>query len=92
MTKHPPDQGSNGGSPQLIATDNHPLWLPAAQQWIDAVDLEPGTQLYPDDGTLVDVTAVTASAIATISPSSASTRTMQGLQVRVERLHRRARC
>ncbi|NJP65697.1 polymorphic toxin-type HINT domain-containing protein [Streptomyces spiramenti] len=65
MTKHPPDQGSNGGSPQLIATDNHPLWLPATQQWIDAAELKPGAQLHANDGTLVDVTAVTTSTTAT---------------------------
>ncbi|WP_170214911.1 polymorphic toxin-type HINT domain-containing protein [Streptomyces otsuchiensis] len=55
----------NGNPQQLIATDNHPLWLPAIQQWIDAAELEPGTQLYANDGTLVDVTAVTTNTTAT---------------------------
>ncbi|NJQ04890.1 polymorphic toxin-type HINT domain-containing protein [Streptomyces lonarensis] len=55
----------NGNPQQLIATDNHPLWLATTQQWIDAVDLEPGVQLYANDGTLVDVTAVATSTTAT---------------------------
>ncbi|GAA1445828.1 hypothetical protein [Nocardiopsis tropica] len=27
----------------IIATDEHPFWVPDLEQWVDAVDLAPGT-------------------------------------------------
>lgn len=42
----------------LTATDNHPFWIPALRQWVDAGDLKPGQWLRTPAGTLVQITAV----------------------------------
>jgi hypothetical protein len=42
----------------IIATDGHPFWVPDLEQWVDAVDLAPGTWLQTSSGTWVQVSAV----------------------------------
>ncbi|NYH51431.1 hypothetical protein HNR06_001020 [Nocardiopsis arvandica] len=44
----------------VIATDEHPFWVPALEQWVDAIDLVPGTWLQTSAGTWVQVSAVQA--------------------------------
>ncbi|MEU0238389.1 polymorphic toxin-type HINT domain-containing protein [Nocardiopsis sp. NPDC006198] len=44
----------------VIATDEHPFWVPDLGQWVDAVDLAPGTWLQTSSGTWVQVSAVRA--------------------------------
>jgi RHS repeat-associated protein len=44
----------------LTATDNHPFWVPALHQWVEAGVLQPGTWLQTAAGTYVQVTAVQA--------------------------------
>ncbi|MFC7744549.1 polymorphic toxin-type HINT domain-containing protein [Nocardiopsis composta] len=36
------DDGS-GNTGSVTATDAHPFWTPEPAQWVDAIDLEPGT-------------------------------------------------
>ncbi|MBB4932252.1 hypothetical protein F4561_003072 [Lipingzhangella halophila] len=47
-----------GGSATLTATDEHPFWAPEAGEWVDAIDLDPGTWLRTASGTWVQVSAV----------------------------------
>ncbi|MFG2021190.1 polymorphic toxin-type HINT domain-containing protein [Actinomadura geliboluensis] len=49
------DHGDKTGT--LVATDNHPFWVPAAGKWIDAGKLKPGTWLRTSAGTHVQLTA-----------------------------------
>ncbi|MEU7828647.1 RHS repeat-associated core domain-containing protein [Nonomuraea sp. NPDC049129] len=42
----------------LVATDNHPFWVPALKTWLPAADLRPGMWLRTSAGTLVQVSAV----------------------------------
>ncbi|GLU50522.1 polymorphic toxin-type HINT domain-containing protein [Nocardiopsis ansamitocini] len=42
----------------ITATDAHPFWVPDLAQWIDAVDLEPGSWLRTSTGTWVQASAV----------------------------------
>ncbi|MGA5343930.1 polymorphic toxin-type HINT domain-containing protein [Streptomyces variabilis] len=42
----------------LTATDGHPFWVPALQQWMDAGDLKSGQWLQTSAGTWVQITAV----------------------------------
>ena len=44
----------------IIATDEHPFWVPDLRVWVDAVDLAPGTWLQTSSGTWVQVSAVQA--------------------------------
>ncbi|WP_433697313.1 polymorphic toxin-type HINT domain-containing protein [Nocardiopsis sp. CA-288880] len=44
----------------VIATDEYPFWVPDLGQWVDAVDLAPGTWLQTSSGTWVQVSAVQA--------------------------------
>jgi len=43
------------------ATDHHPYWVESSQQWVDAIELQPGDVLLTVDGALpiVDVTTAT---------------------------------
>ncbi|WP_336210134.1 polymorphic toxin-type HINT domain-containing protein [Nonomuraea sp. LPB2021202275-12-8] len=42
----------------LIATAEHPFWVPALRKWVDAVDLQPGQWLQTSAGTWVRVDSV----------------------------------
>ncbi|WP_236743381.1 MULTISPECIES: RHS repeat-associated core domain-containing protein [Nocardiopsis] len=42
----------------IVATDEHPFWVPDLGMWIDAIDLAPGTWLQTSSGTWVQVSAV----------------------------------
>jgi hypothetical protein len=44
----------------VIATDEHPFWVPDLEQWVDAVDLAPGMWLQTSAGTWVQIGAVQA--------------------------------
>lgn len=44
----------------VIATDNHPFWVPAQKQWTDAGRLKPGKWLRTAAGTHVQITAIKA--------------------------------
>ncbi|WP_150244127.1 RHS repeat-associated core domain-containing protein [Nocardiopsis quinghaiensis] len=44
----------------IIATDEHPFWVPDLGTWVDAIDLDPGTWLQTSAGTWVQVSAVQA--------------------------------
>ncbi|MFC3996179.1 polymorphic toxin-type HINT domain-containing protein [Nocardiopsis sediminis] len=48
-------QGTTG---TLTATDAHPFWVPDTAEWVDAIDLQPGTWLRTSAGTWTQVTAV----------------------------------
>ncbi|MFC4000006.1 polymorphic toxin-type HINT domain-containing protein, partial [Nocardiopsis sediminis] len=48
-------QGTTG---TLTATDAHPFWVPGQAEWVDAIDLEPGTWLRTSTGTWTQITAV----------------------------------
>ncbi|WP_342766652.1 polymorphic toxin-type HINT domain-containing protein [Xylanimonas oleitrophica] len=43
---------------QIVATDEHPFWVPKVQAWADAIDLAAGNWLQTSAGTWVQVTAV----------------------------------
>ncbi|MFC3996504.1 polymorphic toxin-type HINT domain-containing protein [Nocardiopsis sediminis] len=47
----------DGDTDTLTATDAHPFWVPERAEWVDAVDLEPGTWLRTSAGTWAQVTA-----------------------------------
>jgi hypothetical protein len=51
---------SAGGEhdPSLTATAEHPFWLPASKQWVNATDLAPGMWLRTSAGTYVQVEAI----------------------------------
>ncbi|MFV2198610.1 polymorphic toxin-type HINT domain-containing protein [Nocardiopsis sp. LOL_012] len=42
----------------VIATDEHPFWVPELEEWVDAIDLAPGMWLQTSAGTWVQVSAV----------------------------------
>ncbi|WP_306370968.1 polymorphic toxin-type HINT domain-containing protein [Nocardiopsis sp. CC223A] len=44
----------------VIATDEHPFWVPDLKAWVDAVDLAPGMCLQTSAGTWVQINAVQA--------------------------------
>nr|WP_237535682.1 polymorphic toxin-type HINT domain-containing protein [Streptomyces sp. SID3343] len=46
------------GDFSIIATANHPFWLPALKQWVNAGDLKPSQWLQTSSGTWVQVRAV----------------------------------
>ncbi|XKK38614.1 HINT domain-containing protein [Nocardiopsis sp. ARC36] len=59
----------------IIATDEHPFWVPDLGQWVDAVDLAPGTWLQTSSGTWVQVSAVQA----WTQPATVHNLTVQGV-------------
>ncbi|MBA9007274.1 DNRLRE domain-containing protein [Thermomonospora cellulosilytica] len=54
------DTDGRGGAKTgtLIATDNHPFWLPREHRWAKAGTLKPGTWLRTSTGTWVQVTKI----------------------------------
>ncbi|MFC7728548.1 polymorphic toxin-type HINT domain-containing protein [Actinomadura keratinilytica] len=50
------ERGTKTGTLQV--TDNHPFWIPALNQWVDAGKLKPGMWLRTSAGTHVQITAV----------------------------------
>ncbi|MFC3996534.1 polymorphic toxin-type HINT domain-containing protein [Nocardiopsis sediminis] len=48
----------DGTTDTITATDEHPFWSPEPAEWVDAIDLEPGTWLRTSTGTWVRGTAV----------------------------------
>ncbi|WP_394329348.1 RHS repeat-associated core domain-containing protein [Nocardiopsis sp. CNR-923] len=42
----------------VIATDEHPFWVPELEEWVNAIDLAPGMWLQTSAGTWVQVSAV----------------------------------
>ncbi|GAA3312768.1 polymorphic toxin-type HINT domain-containing protein [Nonomuraea dietziae] len=55
------DTDGSGGSETgvIVATDNHPFWVPVLAEWKDAITLEPGQWLQTSAGANVQITAVT---------------------------------
>ncbi|WP_449060996.1 polymorphic toxin-type HINT domain-containing protein [Planomonospora algeriensis] len=47
----------------IIATDNHPFWVPALGEWVTAGRLQPGMWLLTSAGTHVQITAIKTWAI-----------------------------
>jgi hypothetical protein len=47
---------TSGGESTIWATEHHPFWNPAAGEWVDAGDLQVGSELLTDDGDRVTVT------------------------------------
>lgn len=43
---------------EIVATDEHPFWVPSQQEWVDAIDLTAGDWLQTSAGTRVQVTAI----------------------------------
>ncbi|GLZ11635.1 hypothetical protein Acsp04_18700 [Actinomadura sp. NBRC 104425] len=50
------ERGTKTGTLQV--TDNHPFWIPALKQWVDAGKLKPGMWLRTSAGTYVQITAI----------------------------------
>ncbi|MGW2843742.1 RHS repeat-associated core domain-containing protein [Streptomyces sp. NPDC001274] len=46
------------GQEKIVATDTHPFWSVDQHQWVDAGDIEPGTELRTADKGTVEVVAV----------------------------------
>ncbi|MDA8372069.1 MAG: polymorphic toxin-type HINT domain-containing protein [Nocardiopsaceae bacterium] len=47
-----------GGADTITATDEHPFWAPEIGQWVDAIDLAPGTWLRTSSGAWAQISAV----------------------------------
>ncbi|MEV4289598.1 Hint domain-containing protein [Nonomuraea bangladeshensis] len=56
------DDGTAGSmaAADLVATDNHPFWVPSQRQWIDAGQLQPGMWVQTSAGTFVQISAIEA--------------------------------
>ncbi|MFC3998398.1 polymorphic toxin-type HINT domain-containing protein [Nocardiopsis sediminis] len=48
----------DGTTDTITATDEHPFWAPKAAEWVDAIDLQPGTWLRTSTGTWAQITSV----------------------------------
>ncbi|MFB9962201.1 RHS repeat-associated core domain-containing protein [Sinosporangium siamense] len=51
-------RGPPSHADKLIATDNHPFWVPSLRAWVPASQLEPGMLLRTSAGTYVQVATV----------------------------------
>ncbi|MFJ9243070.1 polymorphic toxin-type HINT domain-containing protein [Streptomyces sp. NPDC101776] len=52
------DEGDEGDETATVtATDNHPFWVPALGEWLDATDLNAGEWLQTGAGTRIQITA-----------------------------------
>ncbi|WP_052745642.1 RNase A-like domain-containing protein [Allosalinactinospora lopnorensis] len=52
--------GGNGTTGTLTATGGHPFWVPEHAEWVEAIDLEPGTWLRGSTGAWTQVIAAEA--------------------------------
>ncbi|WP_306370970.1 polymorphic toxin-type HINT domain-containing protein [Nocardiopsis sp. CC223A] len=59
----------------VIATDEHPFWVPDLKAWVDAVDLVPGMWLQTSAGTWVQINAIQAWS----QPATVHNLTVQGV-------------
>ncbi|MFV2197283.1 RHS repeat-associated core domain-containing protein [Nocardiopsis sp. LOL_012] len=59
----------------VVATDEHPFWVPELERWVDAIDLAPGMWLLSSEGTLVQVRGVQA----WTQPATVHNLTIQGV-------------
>ncbi|WP_255531956.1 RHS repeat-associated core domain-containing protein [Planomonospora sp. ID82291] len=50
--------GAHDDGNDLIATDNHPFWVPVLREWVPAGQLQPGMWLRTSAGTHVQITAI----------------------------------
>ncbi|MFI6738920.1 polymorphic toxin-type HINT domain-containing protein [Nonomuraea sp. NPDC050451] len=50
--------GGDKSAGTVIATDEHPFWVPDLRKWVNAGDLQPGMWLRTSAGTHIQVTAV----------------------------------
>ncbi|MFC8765779.1 polymorphic toxin-type HINT domain-containing protein [Streptomyces sp. NPDC057193] len=49
---------TGGGLSSIVATDTHPFWVPALEEWVPAGNLQIGQWLRTSAGTLVQITAL----------------------------------
>ncbi|SCL35118.1 RHS repeat-associated core domain-containing protein [Micromonospora aurantiaca] len=52
-----PDGDSGDATERVVATDNHPFWVPGLDEWVDAADLRAGQWLRTSAGTHVQISA-----------------------------------
>ncbi|MBN6052392.1 hypothetical protein JYK22_10660 [Nonomuraea sp. RK-328] len=52
------DGAKGNRTESIIATDNHPFWLPALKLWVPAADLKPGMWLQTSAGTFVQISTI----------------------------------
>jgi hypothetical protein len=57
----------------VVATGNHPFWLPQLHRWVEATDLQVGQWLQTSAGTWVQIAAVRG---GLITPESTTLRLM----------------
>ncbi|GAA2003286.1 hypothetical protein GCM10009799_33030 [Nocardiopsis rhodophaea] len=65
-----------GATVSVTATAEHPFWAPELAEWVDAIDLRPGTWLRTSAGTWVQVSAAEA---RTVSDQQVHNLTVDGL-------------
>lgn len=53
-------KNEGGTAATVTATDEHPFWVPDSAEWVEALDLTPGTWLRTAAGTWEQVAAVTS--------------------------------
>ncbi|MDT0530454.1 polymorphic toxin-type HINT domain-containing protein [Micromonospora sp. DSM 115977] len=53
-----PDGDSGDATESVVATDNHPFWVPRLDEWVDAADLQAGQWLRTSAGTHVQISAI----------------------------------
>ncbi|GAA4706658.1 intein N-terminal splicing region/RHS repeat-associated core domain-containing protein [Promicromonospora umidemergens] len=49
---------TEGDKQKIVATDEHPVWVPGLQVWVDAIDLNVGDWLQTSAGTWAQVSAI----------------------------------
>ncbi|MEH1097865.1 polymorphic toxin-type HINT domain-containing protein [Micromonospora sp. CPCC 205561] len=52
-----PDGDEGDATESVVATDNHPFWVPGLDEWVDAADLRAGQWLRTSAGTHVQISA-----------------------------------
>ncbi|MFJ3924152.1 polymorphic toxin-type HINT domain-containing protein [Streptomyces sp. NPDC090022] len=52
------DSDAGTATATVTATNGHPFWVPELNEWVDAADLRPGTQLLTETGTHVQVAEI----------------------------------
>lgn len=53
-----PDGDSGDAAERVVATDNHPFWVPGLDEWVEAADLRAGQWLRTSAGTHVQISAI----------------------------------